>query len=290
MPARLYPFNAGVPNAMQPALSGDGKWLAFASPGEGGTRPEIWLKPMPKGAAKRVTAGGGANDEPALSPDGHWLAFHSTRQPEGVYLQPAAPSGSGGAARLLAAGGRAPRFSPDGQWIAYLNAGGSSADPVAYNMSMLYCVPAQGGTPVRLARNASSVQGAAWSADSRSVLFLAPDEYSDLRLWSAPLDGTPAWPMTASSASSPAPWIRHQAARGRGRRGAAFPRPADPARPLAGQLPHLGGARQARVPARRTPTPVGAVAVKSCEKISWQAKSVCPTWDRRFRLSTQRSR
>ena len=188
----LIPFDAGVPNAMQPALSGDGEWLAFASPEEGGTRPEIWLKPMPKGAAKRVTAGEGANDEPALSPDGHWLAFHSTRQPEGIYLQPAAPSGSGGAARLLVAGGRAPRFSPNGEWIAYLNAGGSSADPVAYNMSMLYCVPAQGGTPVRLARNASSVQGAAWSADSRSVLFLAIDEYSDLRLWSAPLDGTPA--------------------------------------------------------------------------------------------------
>jgi hypothetical protein len=39
---------------------------------------------------------------------------------------------------------------------------------------------------VRLARNASSVQGAAWSADSRSVLFLATDEQSALRLWSRP--------------------------------------------------------------------------------------------------------
>ena len=188
----LIPFDAGVPNAMQPALSADGKWLAFASPEEGGTRPEIWLKRMPKGAAKRVTAGERANDEPALSPDGHWLAFHSARQPEGIYLQPAAPSGSGGAARLLVAGGRAPRFSPNGQWIAYLNAGGSGGDPAAYNMSMLYRVPAQGGTPLRLARNALSVQGAAWSADSRSVLFLTTDESSDLRLGIASLDGAPA--------------------------------------------------------------------------------------------------
>lgn len=188
----FLPFDAGVPNAMQPALSNDGKWLAFASSGEGGARPDIWLKRMPKGAAQRVTAGEGANDEPSLSPDGHWLAFHSTRQPSGIYLQPATPSGSGSAARLLVAGGRAPRFSPDGEWIAYLNVGGTGGDPVGYNMSMLYRVPARGGTPVRLARNTSSVQGAAWSADSRSVLFLTIGETGELRLWSAPLDGTPA--------------------------------------------------------------------------------------------------
>jgi dipeptidyl aminopeptidase/acylaminoacyl peptidase len=187
----LVPFDAGVPNAMRPALSADGKWLAFAAPGESGPRPDIWLKQMPKGAAKRVTGGAGANDEPALSPDGQWLAFHSTRQPAGIYLQAAAPAGSGGA-RLLVAGGRAPRFSPDGKWIAYLNVGGSGGDPSAYNMSMLYRVPAQGGTPVRLARNALSVQGAAWSADSQSVLYLTTDESGDLRLGAAPLDGAPA--------------------------------------------------------------------------------------------------
>ena len=192
-PARaraLIPFDAGVPNAMQPALSGDGKWLAFASPGEGGTRPDIWLKRMPKGAARRVTGGEGVNDEPALSPEGRWLAFHSTRRPAGIYLEPASESGA--AAHLLVAGGRAPRFSPNGKWIAYLDIGGGGGDPTAYNMSMLYRVPAQGGTPVRLARNASSVQGAAWSADSRSVLFLTVGEQGELRLWSAPLDGAPA--------------------------------------------------------------------------------------------------
>jgi hypothetical protein len=54
---------------------------------------------------------------------------------------------------------------------------------------MLYIVPAQGGAPVRLARNVSSVQGAVWTADSRSVLFLSTDEMATLRLWNAPLDG-----------------------------------------------------------------------------------------------------
>jgi len=185
---QLIPFDAGVPNAMQPALSRDGKWLAFAALGDAGTRPEIWLKPMSGGAAKRVTDGDSANDEPSLSPDGQWLAFHSMRPPAGIYLQLAA----GGAARVLAEGGRSPRFSPDGKWIAYLNTSENGGDIQASNTRMLYIVPAQGGAAVRLARNTSTVQGAAWSADSGSVLFLAADEGSTIRLWSAPLDGGPA--------------------------------------------------------------------------------------------------
>jgi len=185
----LVPFDAGVPNAMQPALSADGKWLAFAASGEDGGHPYIWLKAIPNGAATRVTSGEAANDEPSLSPDGRWLAFHSTGQPAGIYLQ---PSRSSGAARLLVEGGRAPRYSPDGKWIAYLNINENGGDVLASNMRMLYRMPAQGGTPVRLARNASSVQGAAWSADSRSILFLAPEEQSALRLWASPLDGGPA--------------------------------------------------------------------------------------------------
>jgi Tol biopolymer transport system component len=188
----LAPFDAGVPNAMQPSLSRDGHWLAFASSGNGGARPDIWLKRMPNGAARRVTGGEAVNDEPSLSPDGRWLAFHSARQPAGIYLQSAAPSADGGPARLLVAGGRVPRFSPDGQWIAYLSVSENVGDILASNMSMLYRVPAQGGAPVRLARNASSVQGSAWSTDSRSVLFLAVDDQAALRLWRAPLDSGPA--------------------------------------------------------------------------------------------------
>ncbi|MGA2132321.1 MAG: protein kinase [Bryobacteraceae bacterium] len=181
---QLVPFDAGVPNAMQPALSADGKWLAFASPGAAGVRPDIWLKRMPGGAPKRVT-GGQSADEPSLSPDGQWLAFHSAGPPAGIYLQ----SVAGGAARLLVEGGRGPRFSPDGRWIAYLNATEMGGDIPASNARLLYRVPAQGGAPLRLARNVSSVQGAAWSADSRSLLFLATDIWTGLGLWMAPLDG-----------------------------------------------------------------------------------------------------
>lgn len=181
----FVPFDAGAPNAMQPALSADGKWLAFASPGERFTRPDIWLKPMPKGAARRLTNGDSWNDEPSLSPGGEWVAFHSTGPPAGVYLQPAV----GGRARLVVAGGRSPRFSPDGKWIAYLNTSETGGDVLAANTRWLYRIPAQGGNPLRLARNASSVQGAAWTADSGNLLCLAIAERGAMRLWRAPLDG-----------------------------------------------------------------------------------------------------
>ena len=160
--AALGPFNAGVPNPMEPALSFDGKWLAFASARDAGAHSDIWLKRMPGGPARRVTDVDAVNDEPSLSPDGRWLAFHSTRAPAGIYLQPVLPAGSGGPAKLLAAGGRVPRFSPDGQWISYMNVGESGADIHASNSSMLYRIPAQGGTPIRVARNVPSVMGSTW--------------------------------------------------------------------------------------------------------------------------------
>jgi len=203
-PRQLIPFEAGVPNAMQPALSSDGKWLAFAafrSSGAEGAHPDVWLKPMPNGAAKPVTSGEAVNDEPSLSPEGRWLVFHSTRQPAGIYVQPLQPAVAGGAARLLVAGGRAPRFSPDGKWIAYLNTSENGGDIPASNTRMLFLAPAQGGAPVRLATNTSSVQGIAWSADSQSVLFLAADEWAALKLWSAPLSGGPAAPLPGFSGS-----------------------------------------------------------------------------------------
>jgi serine/threonine protein kinase len=203
----LVPLDVGVPNARQPALSADGKWVAFTAPpasGDGSPHSDIWLKPMPTGAAVRATGGEGANDEPSLSPDGGWLAFHSTRPPAGIYLQPHPRTGAASGdrpARLLVAGGRVPRFSPDGQWIAYLNTSDNGGDLPASNTRMLYRVPAGGGAAVRLATDTSAVQGFAWSPDSRSVLFLAADEWSTLRLWRAPLNGGPAAPIPEFSGS-----------------------------------------------------------------------------------------
>ncbi len=61
-----------------------------------------------------------------------------------------------------------PQPSPDGRWIAFL----SDADGWAH----LYVMPASGGTPVQITRGHFEVQRAAWSPDSRRIVFDANQE------------------------------------------------------------------------------------------------------------------
>jgi TolB protein len=78
---QVYRFTPGVGAApvegaaapsYDPALSPDGRWLAFAAQRDGQT--DIWLLPVAGGAATRVTNAGTAR-APCFSPDGAQLAF-----------------------------------------------------------------------------------------------------------------------------------------------------------------------------------------------------------------------
>jgi len=70
--------------AQQPALSPDGKTLAFS------WRGDLWSVPSEGGTAKKLTQHPGRDTAPAFSPDGQKLAFLSDRQagPQ-VFLMPA---------------------------------------------------------------------------------------------------------------------------------------------------------------------------------------------------------
>jgi tricorn protease len=86
------PAAEAVRLATSPALSPDGKWLAFA------WRGDLWLAPSGGGSIRRLTAHPQQDRDPVFSPDGQWLAFVSERSgsPQ-VYVMPAA----GGAPRQL---------------------------------------------------------------------------------------------------------------------------------------------------------------------------------------------
>src|ERR1017187_7588282 len=147
---RSYPLTQafGMPCSRRFPVTGSG-WGSRRSRrshlgGEGGRIRTFGSSRCPTARPKRVTGGEAANDESALSPNGQWLAFHSARQPARIYMQTGVPSGSGGAAGVLVEGGRVPRFSPNGKWIAYLNTREDRWD-AAFNSSMLFRVPAQGG-------------------------------------------------------------------------------------------------------------------------------------------------
>ncbi|HHS12580.1 MAG TPA: CHAT domain-containing protein [bacterium] len=61
-----------------PAVSPDGRWLAFVSERSG--NPDIWIKPLPTGTAVQITTHQAEDTEPCWHPDGKHLIFVSKRR------------------------------------------------------------------------------------------------------------------------------------------------------------------------------------------------------------------
>ena len=121
-----------------PALSPDGKLVAYASDRSGEGNLDIWRQQLATGEAIRLTRDAADESEPAFSPDGSRIAFRSERDGGGIYLV----SAFGGEARLIAKHGRRPRFSPDGTHIAYWIG--------AWYSGKAFVAPATGGSPTAI--------------------------------------------------------------------------------------------------------------------------------------------
>jgi Tol biopolymer transport system component len=167
-----------------PALSRDGRMLAYASDRAGGIM-NIWVRQVGVGDAVRITTGPVDDTEPSFSPDGTMIAFRSERDGGGIYIVPAL----GGAERRMADQGRSPRFSPDGQSIAYW-----VGEEHQFASNAVYIVPSTGGESRRLASTFFSAYAPLWSRDGRHVLFLgAEDDKKPVAerydWWVAPVNG-----------------------------------------------------------------------------------------------------
>src|SRR5215203_5636488 len=68
------PTNAPIIGARQPALSPDGRRLAFVY------RGDVWIADSRGGRATPITSHMETDATPVFSPDGNWLAFSSKRQ------------------------------------------------------------------------------------------------------------------------------------------------------------------------------------------------------------------
>jgi DNA-binding winged helix-turn-helix (wHTH) protein len=98
-----------------PALSPDGKLVAYSSDRSSEGQLDLYVKQVAGGQPIRLTFDGAGNTTPNFSPDGGKIAFRSNRDRGGIYVIPAL----GGEARLLAPDGWNPKFSPDGSQVAY---------------------------------------------------------------------------------------------------------------------------------------------------------------------------
>ena len=168
-----------------PAISPDGKLVAYASDRSGADNLDIWVQQIAGGQPIRLTNNGADNTEPDFSPDGSRIVFCSQRDGGGIYVI----SALGGEERLIAPAGRRPRFSPDGKWIAYYVGGGAMRAGQNIHRG------STGGPPRELKMQIPWAGAPVWSPDGEALIIRwaarDPSHRASQRVdwWVAPMEG-----------------------------------------------------------------------------------------------------
>ncbi len=157
--------DAGLSNS--PALSPDGKLVAYSSDRGLDGEQDLYMKQVAGGQPIRLTFGGAGNTMPDFSPDGSKIVFRSNRDGGGIYEIPA----FGGEARLLARDGLNPKYSPDGSQVAYW-VGSEIVIPALPGSGTVWVVPVSGGQPQRVGSNFTTARNPIWSPDGKHLLMI----------------------------------------------------------------------------------------------------------------------
>jgi len=142
-----------------PALSPDGRLLAYSSDRGGGNNLDVWVQQVAGGDAIRLTHHSAGDVRARFSPDGSQIVFE--RPGDGIYLIPSL----GGAERLLVKSGSMPVWSPDGKFIAYYT--GIRGSRLGFG---LFVVPSTAGAPRRVTTELATYCCPVWSPDGKSLL------------------------------------------------------------------------------------------------------------------------
>jgi Tol biopolymer transport system component len=210
---------------VQPTLSPDGKFVAYASRATGNM--DIYVLRVGGSRPTNLTAGTPeADTEPAFSPDGSKIVFRSERDGGGLFVMGA----TGESVVRVSAVGYRPCWSPDGTRLAA--ASSDYADPTArparsqllvidvgngrskvifegdavqpswspsgrriafWAIPMgggqrdLWTIPAEGGTPVAVTHDPPLDYNPVWSPDGRSLYFTS-QRGGSVNLWRVPID------------------------------------------------------------------------------------------------------
>ncbi len=200
-----------------PALSPDGKLLAFASDRSGEGSLDIWVRQIGRGEPLRLTRDEADEYDPSFSPDGTQITFRSEREGGGIYVVPTL----GGEPRLITKEGRRPRFSPDGNWITYWTGPSFHFDSTFPGAYKIFVVPSAGGAPRQVQPEFALARFPIWSPDGKQLLFYgrrspSVSDEATRDWWITPLDGGqavqtgalhPTRPLGLRQCNVPGAWI-----------------------------------------------------------------------------------
>jgi Tol biopolymer transport system component len=158
-PYRLRQMTRDEGVSTSPALSPDGRLLAYSSDRGGGNTLDIWVQQVAGGDAIRLTRHPAPDVQPHFSPDGSQIVF--SRVGDGIYLVPSL----GGTERLLVKGGSMPVWSPDGKFIAYSTGVAGSREGFG-----LFIVPATAGAARKVETGLATLCCPLWSPDGKHLL------------------------------------------------------------------------------------------------------------------------
>jgi serine/threonine protein kinase/Tol biopolymer transport system component len=158
-------FDSGL--STNPAVSPDGKLMAYASDRDGRGNLDIWVRQIAGGEPLQITRDPADESEPDFSPDATKIVYRSNREGGGIYMTSAL---GGGEPQLIAPAGYAPRFSPDGKWISYY-IGEMSSLTRRPMRSKLFVMNVSGGHTRQLEPELAAAYHAIWAPDSKHVLF-----------------------------------------------------------------------------------------------------------------------
>jgi Tol biopolymer transport system component/predicted Ser/Thr protein kinase len=186
---RLRRLTADTGASLFPAISRDGKLVAYVSDRAGADTMDLWVQQIDGGDPVRLTRDLGYCQDPAFSPDGSRIVLQCGADVGSIYVV----STLGGLPKKLA-DGELPQFSPDGTRIAYVTA------PRARARSA-WIMGTDGTDPREIKLGVGLFGGPVWRPDGQGLFFIPnPDTMpadKDRDWYFVSADGATATPIGA---------------------------------------------------------------------------------------------